>query len=74
MKRMIYSPLRSTVSAAHRLSNKIPAGNTSYDPSKAQHLLRYDNSKSIRILGIKYHTIDELTKDTVEDFKAKGWL
>ncbi|KAI9058001.1 NAD-P-binding protein [Trametes sanguinea] len=62
------------VSAAHQLADKIPAGNTSYDPSKAQHLVVYDNRKAIQALGIKYRTLNELTKDTVEDLKARGWL
>ncbi|KAI0746594.1 NAD-P-binding protein [Daedaleopsis nitida] len=62
------------VSAAHRWLNKLPVGNTSYDPSKAQHILQYDNSKGIKILGITYRSIDEVTKDSLDDFKARGWL
>ena len=62
------------VSAAHRWSDKLPAGNTLYDPTKAVHLLRYDNRKGIATLGIKYRSIEEVTRDSLEDFKARGWL
>ena len=65
---------RFLVSAAHRWSDKLPAGNTSYDPTKAVHLLRYDNRKGIATLGIKYRSIEEVTRDSLEDFKARGWL
>ncbi|KAI9058011.1 NAD(P)-binding protein [Trametes sanguinea] len=62
------------VSAAHRLDSRIPAGNTSYDPTKAVHLLRYSPDKERRLLGIKFRSLEETTKDTLEDFKARGWL
>ncbi|TBU27343.1 NAD(P)-binding protein [Dichomitus squalens] len=62
------------VSAAHRWSDKLPAGNTSYDPSKAVHVLRYDNRKGIATLGVRYRSIEEVTRDSLEDFKARGWL
>ncbi|KAI1798359.1 NAD(P)-binding protein [Ganoderma leucocontextum] len=62
------------VAAAHRCSEKFPEGNTSYDPSKAIHAVQYDNRKGIATLGIKYRGIDELTRDSLEDFKARGWL
>lgn len=32
-----------------------------------------DNSKSKSILGIKYKTIEELTRDTLADFESRGW-
>ncbi|TBU27344.1 NAD(P)-binding protein [Dichomitus squalens] len=62
------------VSAAHRWSHKLPAGNTSYDPSKAVYMISHDNRKGVETLGMKYHTIDETTRDSLEDFKARGWL
>ncbi|KAI0325808.1 NAD-P-binding protein [Cubamyces sp. BRFM 1775] len=62
------------VSAAHRAIDSIPAGNTSYDPSQAKQVLAYDNRKAIAILGIKFRSLEETTKDTVEDFKVRGWL
>ncbi|KAI0765139.1 NAD(P)-binding protein [Fomes fomentarius] len=60
--------------AAHRFSEKLPAGNTSYDPSQAKHPLQYDNRKGIATLGITYRSIEESTRDTLEGFKAQGWL
>ena len=63
-----------SVSAAHRWSDKLPAGNTAYDPTQAVHLLRYDNRKGIATLGIKYRSIEEVTRDSLKDFKARGWL
>ncbi|KAI8986793.1 NAD(P)-binding protein [Trametes punicea] len=62
------------VSIAHRLDSHLPAGNTSYDPQKTVHLVRYAPDKERRLLGIKFRTMEETTKDTLEDFKARGWL
>ncbi|KAH9896685.1 NAD(P)-binding protein [Cubamyces lactineus] len=59
---------------AHKWDSKLPAGNTSYDPSKAVHLIRYSPEKERRLLGIKFKSLEETTKDTLEDFKARGWL
>jgi hypothetical protein len=39
----------------------------------AIHPFRYDTQKSRRILGIEYRTMQETTKDTLEDFEAVGW-
>ncbi|KAI0696058.1 NAD(P)-binding protein [Cerioporus squamosus] len=54
--------------------NTIPPGNTSYEPSKAIHAIRYRTEKEERILGVKHHTLDETTRDTLHAFHAKGWL
>ncbi|KAI0635002.1 NAD-P-binding protein [Trametes polyzona] len=62
------------VNAAHKLNPKIPAGNTSYDPAKATHLFQYAPDKQRRILGVPFRSLEETTKDTLEDFKARGWL
>ena len=46
----------------------------SYTPTNAVHLLNFDTSKAERILGItKYITLDECTRDMVQDFHGKGW-
>ncbi|EIN05399.1 D-lactaldehyde dehydrogenase [Punctularia strigosozonata HHB-11173 SS5] len=37
------------------------------------HLIKYDVSKANRILGLEYRSIETATKDTLEDFKARGW-
>ncbi|KAJ2973760.1 hypothetical protein NUW54_g12004 [Trametes sanguinea] len=62
------------VSAAHRFDNRLPAGNKSYDPTKVVHLIQYSPDKERRILGIQFRSLEETTKDTIEDFKARGWL
>ncbi|OSD07838.1 NAD-P-binding protein [Trametes coccinea BRFM310] len=62
------------VSAAHRFDNRLPAGNKSYDPTKAVHLIQYSPDKERRILGIQFRSLEETTKDTIDDFKARGWL
>lgn len=56
--------------------------NPSYDPAKAVHLLDFDVAKAERVLGMglepkpgvdRYVTIEKLTRDMLEDFKARGW-
>ena len=63
-----------SVSAAHRYSSKVSAGETSYDPAKATHPLFYDNSRSVKVLSMKYRTVEESAVDTMKDFETKGWL
>ncbi len=62
------------VTAAHKYYPNLPAGNTEYDPAKATHYLVYAPEKQQRLLGIKFRTLEETTKDTLDDFKARGWL
>ncbi|KAI0653483.1 NAD-P-binding protein [Cubamyces menziesii] len=47
------------------------------DPTTAKQLpphVFYANDKSKRIFGIKLRTVRDTFKDTVEDFKSRGWL
>ena len=37
------------------------------------YMTTYDNSKQASILGIKFRTKLETTKDTLEDFSKRGW-
>ena len=63
------------MSAGHRLfPDKIRAGNTSYDPATATFMLAYVPDKQRKLLGVQFRSLEETTKDTLEDFKAKGWL
>ncbi|OJT09208.1 hypothetical protein TRAPUB_14345 [Trametes pubescens] len=62
------------LTAAHKIEPTLPAGNTSYDPSQAKFEIAYDNTRAKTVLGIKFRTMAETTKDTLEDFKARGWL
>jgi hypothetical protein len=34
---------------------------------------RFDTSKSSAVFGVKYRTMEETTKDMLNDFKARGW-
>lgn len=65
------------VNAANEVGKSIypdlPKGNTSYKKSDAVHLVSYDTEKKDRILQIKARTMEETTKDTLEDFKKRGW-
>ncbi|KAI0681948.1 NAD(P)-binding protein [Cerioporus squamosus] len=62
------------VTVAHKYYPNLPAGNTEYDPAKATHFICYAPEKQQRLLGIKFRTLEETTKDTLDDFKARGWL
>ena len=65
---------RMSVNIAHRLYPSLPAGNTSYNPATAVHLVRYAPEKERKLLGVKFRTIEETTKNALDDFKARGWL
>ncbi|KAI0635004.1 NAD-P-binding protein [Trametes polyzona] len=62
------------VNIASRYSDKIPGTDPSHDPSKLTPLASYNSEKSRRLLGIQYRSLEETTKDTLEDLKSRGWL
>ena len=62
------------VTAAHAIEPSLTAGNTSYDPEKAVHLVQYNVTKSEKLFGIKYITKEESTKDIIANFKEKKWI
>jgi hypothetical protein len=37
------------------------------------HPFTFDNTKSRKVLGINYITVEESAKDSVEQFKKLGW-
>lgn len=48
------------------------------DPGAGKRLppmISFDTSKASRILGpeLKYHSMDETTRDALEDFERRGW-
>ena len=53
--------------------DKIPAGNTSYDPSKAKHI-HVVADKGRQMLGLKYHSLEEATRHMLHEFKCRGWI
>lgn len=66
--------LRRPVSAAHKIDPKLPAGNPDYDPETATYMIRYNVAKAARILDLQYITIEQTTRDILEQFKERGWL
>ncbi|TFK88764.1 NAD(P)-binding protein [Polyporus arcularius HHB13444] len=62
------------VNAARKYTSKVPAGDPDYNPDNAFFPSTYIADKSVRILGIRYRSIEELTKDSLDDFAARGWL
>ena len=64
----------SPVNAARKYSDKIPEGDSNYRPEEAVYPSRYLADKSIKLLGLTYRSLEEVTKDSLEDFKARGWL
>jgi len=37
------------------------------------YMVTFDSTKSDRILGLKYRSKEELTRDTLADFEARAW-
>ena len=62
------------VNITHRLNPKLPAGDTSFNPATAVYFQAYDTSKIQRLFGIQFRTMEEMVKDALEDFKARGWI
>ncbi len=62
------------MNAARKYTSKVPAGDPDYNPDNASFPSTYNADKSVRILGIRYRSIEELTKDSLDDFTARGWL
>ncbi|KAF8880899.1 hypothetical protein CPB84DRAFT_1851713 [Gymnopilus junonius] len=54
-------------------NHKLPTGIPELFTSETVYNIIYDKSKEERILAIKFHTKEETTKDTLEDFAKRGW-
>ena len=76
-----YSP-NLVVDAANAISpppklttGRLPKGNPGAGtghPSTV-HLTQFDAAKAARILGLRYRTLAETTRDTLADYEARGW-
>jgi len=55
-----------------KLLTKLPVGVRGAGKT-AKHLILYDTAKADRILGLRYRTILETTRDTLADYEARGW-
>ncbi|KAI0746587.1 NAD(P)-binding protein [Daedaleopsis nitida] len=62
------------VDVAHRWDEKLPAGDPSFKEDGVVYSVEYNREKSQRVLGMKYRTLEETTKDTLEDYRGRGWL
>jgi nucleoside-diphosphate-sugar epimerase len=63
----------ATVAAAHKFDSSIDPGVTDFKPSEVNHPFRIDNSKSKRVLGIEYITLEECMRDVLAQFKELKW-
>ncbi|KAF8880895.1 hypothetical protein CPB84DRAFT_1792180 [Gymnopilus junonius] len=54
-------------------SHKLSPGFPEILNEKPSYHVTYDKSKEERILAIKFHTILETTRDTLEEFTRRGW-
>ena len=58
-----------------KLSKPLPKGNPgagSQHPATA-HMFTLDNTKSKRVLGLKYCSMEETTRVIFADYEARGW-
>jgi len=57
------------------LSKPLPKGNlgASSQDSATVHLFTLDNTKSKRVLGLKYRSMEEMVRDIFADYEARGW-
>ncbi|KAH9916175.1 uncharacterized protein B0H18DRAFT_1107716 [Fomitopsis serialis] len=62
------------LNAARKFYPNVPVGDETYDPATTTHLTTFDTSKADRLLGQKYLTLEESTRDILEQFKSKGWI
>ncbi|KAJ7617968.1 D-lactaldehyde dehydrogenase [Roridomyces roridus] len=53
-------------------SDKYQKGNPGSGKNVVHHIM-YDARRSVEVLGMKYRTTAETTKDTVADWEARGW-
>ena len=72
-------PSQEFVEAAKRAAvslgiKGVQTGIPDYDPSKAKYIVRFNEAKRERILGIKITSVDDSVRDTIADFKARGWI
>jgi len=52
----------------------VQTGIPNYDRSEVKNYVSYKEEKRDRILGIKITSVDDSVRDTIADFKARGWI
>ncbi|KDR70025.1 hypothetical protein GALMADRAFT_255392 [Galerina marginata CBS 339.88] len=63
----------NSLSSSPLPSHKLNKGFPEILESERVYHISYDKSKEQKILGIKFHTKVETSKDTLEDFAKRGW-
>lgn len=54
--------------------NEIPKGDPAHGSTlETVYRMRYDARKADRVLGLQYRSLQESTRDMVEDFARRGW-
>ena len=54
--------------------DNVQTGVQNYDPSSVKDFVRLSEAKRDRILGIKMTSVDGSVRDTIADFKERGWI
>ena len=72
-------PYQEYIEAAKRAAvslgiQGVQTGITDYDQSKANSFVLFKPEKRERILGIKTTSLDDSVRDTLADYKARGWI
>ncbi|PCH42487.1 NAD(P)-binding protein [Wolfiporia cocos MD-104 SS10] len=62
------------INAARSYGVPTSTGDDSYDSATAVHSMRFNTTKASQLLGLKYRSIEQSTRDIVEDFKARKWI
>ncbi|KAF9651439.1 D-lactaldehyde dehydrogenase, partial [Thelephora ganbajun] len=71
-------PNQEFIEAAKRAATSlgiegVQAGIRDYDLAKVKDFVTFNEKKRNRILGIKITSVDDSIRDTIADFKQKGW-
>jgi nucleoside-diphosphate-sugar epimerase len=52
----------------------VQTGVQNYDPANVTRVVRFSRAKRDRILGIEMTSVDDTVRDTIANFKERGWV
>ena len=52
----------------------IQTGVSNYDPAGPVRVVRFSDAKMNKLLGIKITSMDDSVRDTIADFRERGWI
>jgi hypothetical protein len=55
------------------MNTEIPKGHPDILAGGPEYKVTYDTAKERRVLGVGYRTKEQTVKDTLADFKVRGW-